>query len=72
MSSAFVKERDDEWLHEISPTIHALSNYLTRENNGILVTERSSYLDPELQKEVYKMSNGLSYFVNKDGQWEMI
>jgi len=37
MSSAFVKEGDDMWLHEISPTIEALKNYLTRENSGLQI-----------------------------------
>jgi len=40
MSSAFVKESDDQWLHDIPPTMNALINYLTRENNGIRVYEK--------------------------------
>ncbi len=35
MSQAFVKEEDEQWLHEVAPTIQALVNYLTRQNNGI-------------------------------------
>ncbi len=37
MSQAFVKEGDEQWLHEIQPTMNALIVYLTRENNGIRV-----------------------------------
>ncbi len=37
MSQAFVKESDEQWLHDIQPTLHALVVYLTRENNGIRV-----------------------------------
>lgn len=32
MSSAFVKESEEQWLHEIQPTIKALIDYLTRQN----------------------------------------
>ena len=28
MSQAFVKENDEQWLHEIAPTVAALVNYL--------------------------------------------
>jgi len=69
MSSAFVKESDEQWLHEIPPTLAALVNYLTRENNGIRVYERSAETDANTGKPVYKMSNGLSYTVNADNQW---
>ena len=37
MSQAFVKEEDDQWLHDLPRTMHALINYLTKENNGIRV-----------------------------------
>jgi len=47
MSQAFVKEEDDQWLHEIPGTINALVNYLTRENNGIRVYEKKSFLKTE-------------------------
>ena len=42
MSSAFVKESEEQWLHEIPPTINALIVYLTRENNGIMVYEKKN------------------------------
>jgi hypothetical protein len=34
MSSAFVKEAEEQWLHEIPPTLTALIVYLTGQNNG--------------------------------------
>ena len=40
MSHAFVKEEDDQWLHEIPGTITALINHLTKENNGVRVYEK--------------------------------
>jgi hypothetical protein len=47
MSSAFVKEGDDMWLHDIAPTMDALINYLTRENGGLPITEKESHFSNE-------------------------
>lgn len=69
MSHAFVKENDDQWLHEISPTIEALINYLTRENNGIRAYERKRYFDQALGKEVHEMNDGMTYAINDEGKW---
>ena len=69
MSQAFVKEEDDQWLHEIPGTFPALINYLTRENNGIRVYEKSKQVKNE--REIFLMSNGLSYSKDKDGKWEI-
>ena len=69
MSHAFVKEGDEQWLHDISPTMNALIAYLTRENNGVRVYERSVSLHPKLQKQVHLMSNGLMYAIDDSGKW---
>ena len=69
MSHAFVKEEDDQWLHEIPGTLTALINYLTRENNGIRVYEKRKLIKNGI--EVYEMSNGLFYFRGADGKWEI-
>ncbi len=37
MSSAFVKDSDDQWLDDIAPTMNALISFLSHENNDILV-----------------------------------
>ena len=66
MSQAFVKEDDDQWLHEIPGTVTALINYLTRENNGIRVYEKRRVVKTGI--EIYEMSNGLSYSKDKDGK----
>lgn len=71
MSHAFVKEDDEQWLHDVPPTVHALINYLSRENNGIRVYEKATTVDPKTGKNVYQMSNGLSYTINAHGQWEI-
>ncbi len=72
MSKAFVKESDDEWLDQIPPTMNALILYLTRENNGIRVIERISYIHPALKIEVHEMSNGLVYALNEEEKWIVI
>ena len=72
MSSAFVKESEEQWLHEISPTVNALIVYLTRENNGVRVYEKRTYADPKLGNEVVEMSNGLTYAKDTDGKWFVV
>ena len=72
MSQAFVKESEEQWLHEIAPTLHALVIYLTRENNGIRVYEKSHFIDAKSGKEVYTMSNGLSYSKDSKGHWYVL
>lgn len=71
MSSAFVKESEEEWLHEIQPTMTALVNYLTRQNNGIRVYEVRNYMHAKKNIEVHAMSNGLDYVIN-DNRWEIL
>lgn len=71
MSSAFVRESEEQWLHDISPTLNALIVYLTRENNGIRVYEKENYLDSKTSKNVYVMSNGLSYTTRED-KWVIV
>lgn len=72
MSSAFVREEESQWLHDIMPTLPALIQYLTRENNGIMVSERRRHFDEKLDQEVIEMSNGLGYAKDKDGKWMVV
>jgi hypothetical protein len=69
MSQAFVRENDEQWLHEIAPTLQALILFLTRENNGIRVYEKRNFIDPKTGTEAHEMSNGLSYAKGEDGKW---
>ncbi len=68
MSRAFMKEGDDQWLSDIDPTMTALLIFLTRENNGIRVFEEKRIIAAN-GREVYQMSNGLSYSKDDDGRW---
>jgi hypothetical protein len=70
MSQAFVRESDDQWLSDISPTLNALIRFLTSENNGIRVYEQKNFTAPD-GRQVYVMSNGLSYAKNEKGKWEV-
>ena len=70
MSQAFVKEEDDQWLHDVPGTLNALINYLSRENNGIRVYTKKTA--SEKGREVYTMSNGLQYARDANGKWEIV
>ena len=72
MSSAFVRESEEQWLHEVAPTMNALIVYLTRENNGVRVYEQKILINPKDQREVHQMSNGLSYAKDDDGKWYVV
>ena len=72
MSQAFVRENDEQWLHEISPTLQALVLFLTRENNGIRVYEKKTFLDEKTGVQVHEMSNGFRYTKGADGKWMMV
>ena len=72
MSQAFVKEEDAQWLHDVPPTMNALINYLTRENNGVRVYEQKAFFHQKENREVHQMSNGLLYAKDQDGKWYII
>lgn len=72
MSQAFVKEEDGQWLHDLPPTMNALINYLTRENNGVRVYEQKMFFHPKEKREVHQMSNGLLYTKDDKGKWYIV
>lgn len=72
MSQAFVRESDEQWLHEVQPTLNALVVFLTRENNGIRVYEQKATMDNKTGREVYHMSNGLAYTKDEEGRWMIV
>lgn len=70
MSQAFVKENDDNGLlHQVEPNLPALLKYLQVENNGRSVFVKST--DKKNDVDIIAMSNGFSYFINKNREWEM-
>ncbi len=72
MSQAFVRESDEQWLHDVQPTLNALVVFLTRENNGVRVYEVKSYHHDKEGREVHEMSNGLTYAKDGDGKWYIV
>jgi hypothetical protein len=72
MSSAFVKEEEGQWLHDLPPTMPALINYLTRENNGVRVYEQRAYMNDKEGREVHEMSNGLTYAIDDASTWYIV
>lgn len=72
VSGAFVKEEDGQWLHDVQPTITALIDYLTRDNNGVRVYERCRFFHPSDGREVVVMSNGMDYTKDTEGRWEIV
>lgn len=72
MSSAFVRENEEQWLHDVGPGIHALILYLTRENNGVRVYEKQTYADAASGREIHVMSNGLSYAKDAESKWYVV
>jgi hypothetical protein len=72
MSQAFVRESEGEWLHDVPPTLSALINYLTRENNGIRVYEKSNTYSAKHNRDLHTMSNGLTYAKDDNGKWYVV
>lgn len=68
MSQAFVRDEDGQVLSDISPTVGALVQFLTRGNNGVRVYERRKYED-EKGRIIHEMSDGLSYTKDEKGYW---
>lgn len=71
MSQAFVRESDEQWLHDVQPTLNALIVYLSRENNGVRVYEQSNFVRPKDGRQIHVMSNGLSYSKDEKGCWQI-
>ena len=69
MSQAFVRESEEQWLHGVAPTVTALIIYLTRENNGVRVYEKSKYFSKTYDRDVNQMSNGFNYTKDDEEKW---
>ncbi|MDF2434226.1 MAG: hypothetical protein JWP44_3857 [Mucilaginibacter sp.] len=72
MSSAFVKENDAQHLNEVGPTYGALLLYLRRENGGVPVLETKTYYSEKYKRDVFEMSDGLTYAKNDNDKWYII
>ena len=72
MSSAFIRESEGENLNEVEATLPALLFYLRRENGGISVHELKNYYSDRYKRDVYEMSDGLTYAINDNNKWYII
>jgi hypothetical protein len=70
MSQAFVREGDEQSLSEIAPTLNSLIRFLTIENGGIRVYEKSANT-AAAGNTLHTMSNGLTYGKDQNGRWEI-
>ena len=66
-----VKQRHDEWLQYLNTAVSSLTAYLTRQNDGITVTEVEQYTDAQGNR-IHVMSNGFSYVKNEQGKWSVV
>lgn len=70
MSRAFVKEGESDQLKDIQPNMGSLLFFLKRENGGAVSEVRSRFSE-KFQREVFDMSDGLTYGLNDDNQWQV-
>ncbi len=70
MSRAFVKEGESDQLKDVAPNMASLQFFLKREN-GYPVHEMKTRFSDQFQREVHDMSDGLSYGLNDDNQWQI-
>lgn len=72
MSSAFIREGEYQPLGDVAPNTDALRFYLRRENGGVPVRELKAYHSDKHQREVYEMSDGLTYALNDEKRWYVV
>lgn len=72
MSSAFVREGDEQKLNEIGPSLNALQVFLRRENGGMPIRELRTRYSDRHQREVHEMSDGLGYAKDDEGKWYVV
>lgn len=72
MSSAFVREGDEQKLSDVGPSLNALMLFLRHENGGIPIRETDSYFNKEHNRDVYEMSDGLTYAKDDESKWYIV
>ena len=72
MSSAFVKEGEAGHLKDVAPNLGALLFFLRVENNGTIIRDEKSYFSARHGRDVYEMSDGLTYALDDTGHWFII
>ena len=72
MSSAFVKEGEARHLKDVAPEIGGLLFFLRLENNGTVIRDEKNYFSEKHGREVYEMSDGLTYALDDSRHWYII
>jgi hypothetical protein len=72
MSSAFVKEGEARHLKDVAPNIGALLFFLRVENNGTVIRDEKNYFSEKHGRDVYEMSDGLTYALDDESHWYII
>ena len=72
MSSAFVKEGDSGQLKDIAPNLGALLFFLRQENGGTIIRDEKNYFSEKYGRDVYEMSDGLTYAIDDEDHWYII
>ncbi|HJP63878.1 MAG TPA: hypothetical protein VJ844_10565, partial [Mucilaginibacter sp.] len=58
--------------NEVAPELGALLFYLRRENGGVVIRETKNYFSEKYGRDVYEISDGLTYALNDEGKWYII
>ena len=72
MSSAFVKEGEARHLKDVATDIGSLLFFLRIENNGIIIRDEKNYFSELHRREVFEMSDGLTYALDDEQHWYII
>jgi len=72
MSSAFLKEGESCQLKDVAPNFGALLFFLRMENGGTVIRELKNYYSEKHGRDVYEMSDGLTYTLDDEGRWMII
>jgi hypothetical protein len=72
MSSAFVKEGEARHLKDVAPDLGALLFFLRVENNGTVIRDEKNYFSEKYGRDVYEMSDGLTYALDDTQHWYII
>lgn len=72
MSSAFLKEGESGQLKDVAPNFGALLFFLRMENGGTVTRDLKNYYSDKHGRDVYEMSDGLTYALNDEGRWAII
>ena len=72
MSSAFVKEGETRHLKDVAPDLGSLLFFLRMENNGTVIRDEKNYFSDLHGREVFEMSDGLTYALDDERHWYII